>query len=292
MNKRIDFSNLGGYPLAQEDLDYLQQSYRGAFAALTGVIGDKVIISGMVQNGDQISSGWISLNGELLPFTGGTLVGDGTFMVDTTKQSLTFQDGVAKDVLIEKFARFSDPGQFKFTDLRRVTALKETWLKYDIKEVDCDAEYIAQNFDATGLGINERTGWQICNGQRGTQDRGGRVSVGFTTRTIDPGDGVWDQLYNAIRSTGGLKQAAISLQQLPKHRFFLFSDDNQSGDQSTAVNGSNYAVRDLENAGALSYRIKGKTVKQPTTGLSSEVGGDQPFSKMQPFIVSLHIMKL
>jgi len=54
-----------------------------------------------------------------------------------------------------------------------------TWRTGDVKEVDCDGAYIAANFDGTGLGINERIGWAICNGNNGTKNRNGRVSLGY-----------------------------------------------------------------------------------------------------------------
>lgn len=50
----------------------------------------------------------------------------------------------------------------------------------DIKEVICTQAYITANFNgSTGLGMNERLGWAICNGQNGTIDLRDRVTVGY-----------------------------------------------------------------------------------------------------------------
>ncbi len=123
MNKRIDFTKLGGYPLAQEDIDWLQQSYQGAFAAMAGLIGDKVIISGMVEAGGNVSAGWISINNELLPFTAGA-IGTGEFIIEETKTPLTFFDGGIKEVIIQRVARFSAGGPYAYADLVRIGTLK------------------------------------------------------------------------------------------------------------------------------------------------------------------------
>ena len=55
------------------------------------------------------------------------------------------------------------------------------WLYGDIKEIDCTTAYINLNFDGTGKGKvgSEREGWAICNGNNGTKNRTGRVSVGY-----------------------------------------------------------------------------------------------------------------
>lgn len=50
----------------------------------------------------------------------------------------------------------------------------------DVKEIDVPTSYIALNFDPTGLGINERLGWAICNGNNGTRNRLGRVGMQYS----------------------------------------------------------------------------------------------------------------
>lgn len=71
------------------------------------------------------------------------------------------------------------------------------YLKGDVKEIDCDNTYLALNFDNTGLGINDRAGWAICNGLNGTKDRNGRSSIGYGSS------------YTTIGATGGSKDAVV-----------------------------------------------------------------------------------
>ncbi len=111
MGKSINFSQLGGYPLCQDDIDYLQQAYSEIFTAL-GSIGGTVpySVKGMVVSGagNTASDGWFYYLGDFIKFTGGTVVPTGTdvAMVSITTSSLplTFYDSSAQDVIIEKTA--------------------------------------------------------------------------------------------------------------------------------------------------------------------------------------------
>lgn len=274
MNKRIDLSNTGGFPFTEGTLDFMQQSYRNALAAIAAMCGDKVIISGCVVNDqNQVSNGWIVYNGEMIPFTGG-LLGTGV-VVQETAASANFQDGSVYDVYFTKTAFFGTPATFNWSDLKRLNTLQETWLPGDVKEVDCNAAYIAANFDATGLGINERKGWAICNGNNGTKNRGGRVSVGYSTVTIDPNDNVWDVLYNTIGATGGEKKHTLSQSELPNIQL----NSGLYNNSQDYVDGS----ADPNNVG---------TTANGTPIKTSSLGSGLAHENRPPFIVTLFIQKL
>lgn len=70
-------------------------------------------------------------------------------------------------------------------------------LTNEVKLIDCSNAYIAANFDGTGLGINERVGWAICNGSNGTRNWSGRVPVAYGTG------------YLTMGATGGSKDAVV-----------------------------------------------------------------------------------
>lgn len=125
----------------------------------------------------------------------------------------------------------------------------------DIKEIDVSTAYIASNFDPSGLGTNERLGWAICNGNNGTRNRGGRVSVGYDVSS-----------YPTLGATGGNKDAVVV-----SHSHL----GNGFGAPGSGVNG---LADNTFNYGQIS----------PTS-----TAGESGIGKnMQPYIVTLYIMKL
>jgi hypothetical protein len=292
MNKQIDFTRLGGYPLDQNGLAFMQASYRSAFAAFTGLIGNLVIVQGVEVAGGNATPGWITVDGELMPFAGGP-IGSGKFMVETVKTLLTYEDGISKDVLIEKTAKFSAQGTYNFSDLVRPDTIRSTWQRFDVKEIDCTNEYINENFDlSTGLGRNERTGWAICDGRNGTKNRGGRVSVGFSTITVDPGDGIWDAAYAVIGHTGGEKAHTLTRGELPKVNLVGAVDQAEVppgglGLFRRTLPGEDKTSRDAPDANASGVEPD-ETKVYPLPNMGSGLAHEN----RQPFIVSLFIMKL
>ncbi|KAA2244561.1 hypothetical protein F0L74_00875 [Chitinophaga agrisoli] len=219
MNKVEQLTNLGGFPMTQYTLDFMQQSYRNALAALARLAGDAVIVAGMEDTGDTVAGGWISYNGELLPFTGGPK--QSTWIIEENTEDRIFADQVSRTVYFTRSARFA-AGGIPYSNLQRIgtltgmksiidamnAQLSRIWKRGDVIEVDCDAAYMQANFDNTGLGINERAGWAICNGNNGTQNRGGRFAVGYDASKAD---------YNKTGVVGGQEFVSLSVGQLPPH---------------------------------------------------------------------------
>jgi hypothetical protein len=131
--KAIDFTHPGGFPLTQDQLDYLQQAYTeclNAFGAMGGA--GPVIISGMELSVSGItttvSDGWFFYNGELIRFNSGSyssiLVGI-TVLVDITSSSvgLTYNDGSFFPAVLDKAAALfigppvTTPTRFLLADL-------------------------------------------------------------------------------------------------------------------------------------------------------------------------------
>lgn len=133
------------------------------------------------------------------------------------------------------------------------------FLTGDIKEVDCSNEYIINNFETTGLGKNERLGWAICNGQNGTTNRNGRVSMPY-------GDS-----YLTMRSLGGSPDSV-----LPLH--------SHTGTAAGPYTGVNISGGGGFKGGDNIFR------ERPFTTASS---GESSINKnLQPYIVTLFIQKI
>lgn len=133
------------------------------------------------------------------------------------------------------------------------------YLKGDVKEIDCDNTYLALNFDNTGLGINDRVGWAICNGLNGTKDRNGKTAIGYGAA------------YTTIGATGGSTDAIV------------VAHTHKLGDQSGASGSGTANVR------YLGREIESNTLGIPLTDSTGESGTNK---NMQPYIVSLFIQKL
>ena len=121
MNKRIDFTQQGGFPLTQEILAFMQEGYSGLSDAIAAVVGNNTIISGVELLNDSFTNGWIVYNNELIPFVGGS--GNSVyFKVFTTETPLVFEDGANKTVKFDKYAAVAADGT-KLDSLIRVSSI-------------------------------------------------------------------------------------------------------------------------------------------------------------------------
>lgn len=173
------------------------------------------------------------------------------------------------------------------------------WLTGDIKEIDCDDAYITANFTGTGLGINERAGWAICNGQNGTRNRTGRVSVAYGA---SPG-GSGATAYTAMGTTGsptygGSKDAVVVSHEHYTVKYGSVTGNNNSSlYDAPAGNVAANKERPLTsaaydaNSDAYDYELTTSigTADGGKTSTSGVTGTDK---NMPPYIVTLFIQKL
>lgn len=123
MNKRIDLTNNGGFPLEQDTLAFMQDSYRSALGAMAKLCGNKTILDGVVVAGSNVTAGWIAVDGELIPFLAGTA---GTRVIITESPAVVqsvFDDGASRDVFFTKTATCGIAGGFLFSELQALRTL-------------------------------------------------------------------------------------------------------------------------------------------------------------------------
>lgn len=121
MNKLVNLTNLGGFPFTQKTLEFMQQSYHDALGSLALLAGDKVILTGVAVVGSNVSGGWITYNGEIIPFVGGGLAAD--VVISTATEQATYEDQTVRDAYVTKTAACGAPGTFPFSDLKRLTTI-------------------------------------------------------------------------------------------------------------------------------------------------------------------------
>jgi microcystin-dependent protein len=281
--KTSNFTHLGGLKGTQNRLAFMQDGYNEAFAALAKLCGDKTILHGVeVDGSNNVSAGWIAVNGELIRFIGGTLGTDVVFSTAVTP--LPFADGSTHDVHYDKTATCGSVGDFPFTDLQPLLSLKHIWKKDDLRMCKKSSTYIADNFDTTtGIGITpEERGWQILSMQ--DVNAAGRTFV-----NVDPADPDYDE----AGKFGGAKEHTLTQAQLPDVSLKMFGGDvnttpgdivnETDGVTRSGTNGSDLAYEMRRGAGDGSNAIRGNT---------SRMGSSEAHNNMQPSYAILTLIKL
>jgi hypothetical protein len=272
MNRRIDFSQLGGFPATQYTFDYMQKTYSEVIGALASAYGNAVILTGCVVTGSFISSGWVSINSEILPFSGGSVtVGLTTSVVVVeTRETRRFKNNEEKEVYFSRKSQIGvaigDNGTL-WSKFRRLDI--DPWKTGDIKESIVTVEYLTANFDANGIGINERIGWALLDGKSGRVNATKRVSVGY-----DPGDPAFTP-----GATGGSNTQTIQQANLPAVQLDVKIPTNAT---STSTSGDGNIV--LGNGGPDAH--PGPTLK------TAPLGSGTPMSIMQSYYVTVKMIKL
>lgn len=259
---RIDFTQLGGLPVTQDRLDFLQQGWLSAFSAIARLCGDKTILYGVEVVGSNVTSGFISYNNELIFFQGGAIGAQVT--INETAVPFTYADNVVHDVQFTKIATCGVSGLFPFSELIPLLSLQNIWLPGDIKEKLVDNIYIGDNFDVNGYGLNKEIGWRILS-------KAYPATAGKAMINRDPADATFDTVGN----TGGTKTKTLILNNLPANIPLKVPLA-----QHTA-SGATIGVTDGP-AGA----------PNPTTVNLVNTGGGQSFSILQPYYVILKTIKL
>lgn len=122
MYKHVDFTQLEGLPLTQNTLKFLQESYRDAFAGLAAFAGDYVILSGVADLGANWGDGWVAINGEILPFVGGTKAAQ--IVIEETVVAKLFADGNSRNAWYTRVAKSGVIGGVDHTSFTRMSTLK------------------------------------------------------------------------------------------------------------------------------------------------------------------------
>lgn len=206
MNKRIKLDELGGFPVTQDALAFMQDSYRGAFAAIAKLCGTKTILYGVEVIAGNVTPGWIAYEGELIPFTGGAVGAAVVITEAAAPLQALFADGSSKDVYFTKVATVGVTGTFPFSELVPLLSLQHVWRPGDIKERYCDAAYIAANFDVDGYGLGVEKGWRILT--KALPATAGRVMV-----TLDTTNAKFDE----VGKVAGAEDHTLTEAQMPAH---------------------------------------------------------------------------
>lgn len=254
MFQKIDFTKLGGFPLTQNTLLYVQNSYNDVLEALARAIGDYVIISGVTEISPSVfTSGWVTYDNKIVPFAGGelTIINNFVNLVETNT-SVTFENSNVFEVTTGYTAIFANTGiPFSTFDSQRLSL---TYLKSYIDAVNVTALssqstannalaaanaaqasanaaqatanaalLLAGNGVPSGVILIWRnsvatipTGFVICDGTNGTPDLRDKFVAGA--------GGTY-----AVNAQGGSNTVTLSIGQMPSHNHRFNSNGNRGG---------------------------------------------------------------
>ena len=273
MNKRIDLSNLGGFPLEQDTLDFMQSSYRTAFAAIAKLCGSKTILYGVEVIAGNVTDGWISYLGELIPFVGGVLGTDVVITETPNVVQTTFEDGAVRDVFFTKSATCGVSGTFPFVDLVPLLSLQNTWLPGDLKQKHVDNAYIAANFDVSGYGLYAERGWRILS--FAYPNTAGRVLVNLNSADTD---------FDAVGKLFGEKTHVLDISEMPAHGHALNTTNSGPASTGLADPARGNILGNVNTQGQEAGPANNKSIMR--------TGGGGAHNNVQPSYVVLTLIKL
>lgn len=257
MDKLI-LNGTDGFPLYTDTLAEAQGAWN-VFNAFCGMAGDKVIISGCIITGNNVSDGFVVINGEVLPFKGGTL---GTSII--IREEITereFKDKSRKPVFMKRTASFgsSTPEKtYQWADFKRFDNLIENAEKNLDFEKRLKALETKKSPIPIGLiAIWEKPatepipeGWQEYTGLRG------RFPLGWNPN---------DEEFRELGKPGGEKTHTLTIDEMPKHAH-PYIDTYKMGNQGQrGPGGTNGLYNSTYNS------------------TTSETGGNQPHNNMPPY---------
>jgi hypothetical protein len=274
MNKS-NFTQTGGYPLKTERLQEMETAY-SIFNSLGALAGNLTVISGCALTGTTIGNGVVHINGELLEFRQATVTPSSTVIVVEEAVNRGFKNGVVKQVYAIRYATFGTADtSFLWSLFKRIDPLIVLMARLDVME-----KKTAVFQAGGGMVLWNKPAVDIPAGWQEVVDWRGRMPVGFDASQPE---------FDTMGETGGAKNKTLTVQELPKHNFLTFSPANTALNNNT-VDANTYPVADSDGSGFgnEAYRIR-RSGTRPTLGKSSDVGGDQEFSLLNPYRTVLFI---
>ncbi|MBO2009158.1 phage baseplate protein [Hymenobacter negativus] len=271
--KTLEF-DLGGRPIANDDLVTLQSETTASVAALYLGRG-AFIVSGCQVSGSgpsyNVSAGIVFLDGQLLRFYG---AGSVTLPMQLQRggydflDQRTYQVGGTKTCIRERVAVLVDADP-SYTGGEFIPF--DTWggLRWDhvmrasvryLGEIAplASVGYVPTDYDADGRGLpgTSAWGWHECNGSGGTDNYNGRVLLGRDANK---------SAYDTVGKQGGAETHRLTVPEMPSHRHTSERFARYQDFKALPNTGGDNAVRD-----------RGYVEEDP-------MGGDLPHNNMQPF---------
>lgn len=296
MFQRIDFTKTGGFPLTQNTMAFIQDSYNDVLEAVSRIAGQYVIISGLTQTSPNVyTNGWITINGEIIPFEGG--LGQTNVSIVESGGTETFRDGNIFTVTYSRKAVFDSGGSIPFSNFQRLSL--ETIKTYvdNVNIVANNALTIAQQAVSgvssfspgmimlwSGAINSIPSGWALCDGLDGRPNLKGRFIVGYSAST-----GTY-----SMGATGGLASVTLTTSQIPAHSHSMGSAGRHQHFVKEVIRGDEGSSGDDQSVG--SYDESGTSKFTNFAGEHTHTinlaGGGGAHENRPPYYTLAYIIKL
>ena len=293
MYQKIDYNELGGLPLTQEIMDFMQNSYNEVFESITEVIGTYAIISGVALSAGNYGAGWLSIDGEIVPFEAAPASQGTKISVFPSATSIEFGNGDIKPVIITRRAILGTTG----VDLSLFTRITLPQLQTDLTSttnIANNALTIANNAAATtiptgviliwsGSIASIPSGWGLCDGTDGKPNLRSRFIIGAES------SGTY-----TVGATGGASFVQLTISEMPSHNHTILIDGDHNhfvkevnrGEEGSS--GIDQSVGSYTEAG----EIKNTSFSGNHTHLMNNTGFGIAHENRPPYYALAYIIKL
>lgn len=224
---KINFLAKDDFPATSDDFDRLQNA-TNMVATLALLGGANYILSGCTDDGLNIKSGMIVINGEILPFQGG--LKKDKITIQETKTTLEAFDELYPEAYIDRVAIFSDEGQYNWSDFKQI--LSNSQLQNKIDSIKSESPGFVKMWSGVINRLDESK-YLLCDGRivnsseypdlayyYGKEkdatfrlpDLRKRFIVGYDNSVDD---------YNEIGKTGGIDKHKLTEAEMPAHKHIV-----------------------------------------------------------------------
>ncbi len=158
----INFNQSGGFPFETNILDEMQKAYE-IFNALGSIAGNFSIISGCDVVGATAANGVVFINGEVLPFVGGTVTTNVKIVEAITP--LEFEDLNTRDVIYKRHATFGTAAVvYPWADFKRPIPTKDLAALFTGIADQFNVIITKLNTIQVGAQVQQPTDWNAITG--------------------------------------------------------------------------------------------------------------------------------
>lgn len=301
MNK-INFYSGDKFPQYRQALAKMQDMTL-LVAGLAGLGGKNFILSGCELDGNNVSDGVIVINGEMMPFEGSAKKNKITIV--ETRQDVTALNVVYPETYITRVAKFSDAGEYSWSDFMQVPSNIELYdmvknvvgvpvgagIDWDGDMADIPKDYmicdgrllLIEEYPELYKKIGIRWGGDGINNFN-LPNKGGRFSVGWS--------GAGD--YAKVGDIGGDEYVKLLAKHLPAHDHTDHpgSSFNKLSARAGDIDATNTPGSIDDKTPDAEYRVGGMTTPQWNEARIKSVGDDEAHENRPPFYVEGKIIKV